>query len=126
MSSGGYQVKNKFFDEEEYNPVEGYSTNTRNAVIPSGSSIVRGIYYMWNDMGFTGQGWMHDVQGGPTALYPDFQSNADVAQYVANIGNLDAVFSYWASHYNLEGWNNFYTAVGYDSGCMDVDQSSSN
>ena len=26
--------------------------------------------------------------------------------------------------YSMEGWNNFYTAVGVDSGCMDVDHSS--
>ena len=79
MSSGGTYISNKFKDGEEYDPVEGYSVNTRDANIPSGASIVRGIYYMWNDRGFTGQGWMHDIEGGPTNIYPGFTSDDDVA-----------------------------------------------
>lgn len=124
VSSGGTYISNKFKDGEEYDPVEGYSVNTRDVTIPSGASIVRGIYYMWNDGGFTGQGWMYSVEGGPTNMYQGFTSDDDVAAYVSDIGNLDAVFSYWAQHYTLEGWDNFYTAVGVDSGCMDVDHSS--
>lgn len=124
MSSGGTYISNKFKDGEEYDPVEGYSVNTRNVPIPSGASIVHGIYYMWDDGGFTGKGWMHNIEGGPTNMYPDFQSDTDVADYVANKGDLDAVFSYWAQHYTLQGWDNFYNAVGVDSGCMDVDNSS--
>lgn len=123
MSSGGTYISNKFKDGEEYDPVEGYSVNTRDVIIPSGASIVRGIYYMWNDEGFTGKGWMYSTYGGPTNMYPDFHSDAEVAAYVSDIGNLDAVFSYWAQHYTLEGWDNFYNAVGVDSGCMDVDHS---
>lgn len=124
MSSGGTYVGNKFKNGEEYDPVEGYSVNTRDVTIPSGASIVRGIYYMWNDEGFTGKGWMHDIEGGPTNMYPDFDSDADVAAYVSTIGNLNEVFSYWAQHYTLEGWDKFYNAVGVGSGCMDVDHSS--
>ena len=56
-------------------------------------------------------------------MYPDFKSDDDVANYVAENGNLDAVFRHWAQHYNLIGWNNFYVAVGVNSGCMDVDNS---
>ena len=56
-------------------------------------------------------------------MYSDFHSDTDVANYVATHGDLDDVFSYWAQHYTLEGWDNFYTAVGVDSGCMDVDHS---
>ena len=105
---------------EIYSEVAAFST--RNTSIPSGASIVRGIYYMWNESGFTGNGWMHDVDGGPTNVY-GFTSDDEVAAYVAEKGNLDAVFSYWAQHYTLEGWDNFYTKVGVDSGCMDVDHS---
>lgn len=105
---------------EIYSEVAAFST--RNTTIPSGASIVHGIYYKWNDDGFTGRGWMHDVKGGPTNMYPDFNSNDDVAAYVANKGNLDAVFSNWSENYTIEGWNNFYINVGYDSGCMDVHQ----
>lgn len=120
MSSGGTYISNKFKDGEEYDPVEGYSVNTREGTIPSGASIVQGIYYMWNDGGFTGKGWMHGINGGPTNIYPDFHSDEDVAEYVAANGNLDAVFSHWAQHYTLEGWDKFYDAVGVNSGCMDV------
>lgn len=123
MSSGGSYVNNKFAYDDQYTAVAAYSTNSRNVTIPSGASIVRGIYYMWNDEGFTGKGWMHEIEGGPTNMYPDFQSDADVAAYVAEHGNLDKVFSYWAGIYTLEGWDAFYTAVGVGSGCMDVDQS---
>ena len=70
------------------------------------------------------KGWMYNIIGGPTNIYPDFRSNDDVAKYVANNHNLNAVFNYWAQHYTLEGWDDFYTAVGVDSGCMDVDHSS--
>ncbi len=120
MSSGGTYISNKFKDGEEYDPVEGYSVNTRNVTIPSGASIVQGIYYMWNDGGFTGGGWKQEIKGGPTNIYPGFYSDNDVAEYVAANKNLDEVFRYWAQNYTLEGWNNFYNAVGVDSGCMDV------
>lgn len=123
MSSGGSYVNNKFAYDDQYTAVAAYSTNSRNVTIPSGASIVRGIYYMWNDGGFTGQGWMYEVPGGPTNMYPGFSSNDDVADYVATNQNLNDVFSHWAQHYTLEGWDNFYTAVRVDSGCMDVDQS---
>ena len=125
MSAGSNYVENKFQYEdgtELYSAVSARVTNTTNT-IPSGASIVRGIYYMWNDEGFTGKGWMYEINGGPTNIYPDFDSDNDVAQYVITNGNLDAVFSYWAQHYTLVGWDNFYNAVGVGSGCMDVDHS---
>lgn len=117
---GGYYVPNP----NQYTQVAAYSV-ARDSTIPSGASIVRGIYYMWNDEGFTRQGWMHDVKGSPTNLYPDFRSDEDVANYVAANGNLDDVFLYWSQNYTLEGWDNFYTTVGVNSGCMDVDQNQS-
>ena len=123
MSSGGFYVDNRFAESEAYSPVAAYSVSARDAAIPSGASIVRGIYYMWNDQGFISQGWMYNVEGGPTNTYPGFRSDDDVAVYVANEGNLDAVFSYWSQNYTLTGWDNFYTKVGVDSGCMDVDRS---
>lgn len=102
---------------EIYSEVAAFST--RDITIPSGASIVQGIYYMWNDDGFTGKGWMHDIAGGPTNVY-GFTSDDEVAVYVAREKNLDAVFSHWQKNYTLEGWDNFYDAVGVDSGCMDV------
>ena len=125
MSVDGRYVSNKYKDGTEYDPVEGFSISGRGSQIPSGASIVRGIYYMWDDQGFTGKGWMYNIEGGPTNMYPGFTSDADVANYVATNPNLDAVFSYWATNYNLIGWDNFYNAVGVTSGCMDVDQSQS-
>ena len=123
MSSGGSYVNNKFAYDDQYTAVAAYSTNSINTTIPSGASIVRGIYYMWNDEGFTGKGWMYTISGSPTNMYPDFHSNEDVANYVATNDNLDDVFSYWAQNYTLDGWDHFYTAVGVESGCMDVDHS---
>lgn len=105
---------------EIYSEVAAFST--RNTSIPSGASIVHGIYYMWNENGFTGNGWKYDIKGGPTNMYPDFGSNEDVAAYVANNGNLNDVFLHWSQNYDLTGWDNFYNAVGVNSGCMDVDQ----
>ena len=113
---GSYYVPNP----NQYTQVAAYSV-ARDSTIPSGASIVRGIYYMWNEFGFTGKGWMYGVTGGPTNMYEEFNSNDDVADYVAKQGNLDAVFLYWSQNYTLEGWDNFYTEVGVDSGCMDVD-----
>lgn len=112
---GGYYVPNP----NQYTQVAAYSVARANT-IPSGASIVHGIYYMWNDRGFTGQGWMYSVSGGPTNMYQDFKSDEDVASFVANNGNLNDVFSHWAQNYTLEGWDNFYDAVGVGSGCMDV------
>lgn len=106
----------------QYSAVAAYSVPDQNT-IPSGASIVHGIYYMWNESGFTGHGWKYEVTGGPTNMYPEFSSDDDVAEYVANNRNLNEVFSYWSQHYSLEGWDNFYRAVGVDSGCMDVDRS---
>lgn len=112
---GGYYVPNP----NQYTQVAAYSVARANT-IPSGASIVHGIYYMWNNQGFTGKGWMHNIDGGPTNMYPDFNSDEDVANYVVNNEDLNDVFSYWAQHYTLEGWDNFYDAVGVGSGCMDV------
>lgn len=114
---GGYYVPNP----NQYTQVAAYSVARENT-IPSGASIVHGIYYMWNNNGFTGQGWRYSVVGGPTNMYPNFHSDKDVADYVAEHENLDAVFSYWAQNYTLDGWDNFYMAVGADSGCMNVDK----
>ena len=66
---------------------------------------------------------MYEISGGPTNMYSDFSSNQDVAAYAAEKGNLDEVFKNWAQKYTLEGWDNFYDAVGVGSGCMDVDHS---
>ena len=110
MSSGTNYVNNRYAYDEEYSSVAAYSVRADNG-IPSGASIVRGIYYMWNDEGFTGNGWLQNIDGGPTNIYPEFHSDNDVATYVAEHGNLDEVFSYWATHYNLIGWDNFYNAV---------------
>lgn len=112
---GGYYVPNP----NQYTQVAAYSV-ARDNTIPSGASIVHGIYFMWNDGGFTGQGWRYSVDGGPTKMYPGFTCDEDVDKYVADGKNLNDVFAYWAQHYTLEGWNNFYNAVGVDSGCMDV------
>lgn len=122
MSSGSYYVNNRYAYDEEYSSVAAYSVSARNG-IPSGASIVRGIYYKWDDRGFSGQGWMYEILGSPTNMYPEFNSNDEVAEYVTSTGNLDAVFFHWAQHYTLQGWDNFYNAVGIDSGCMDVDHS---
>lgn len=103
---------------EIYSEVAAFST--QDPTIPSGASIVHGIYYKWDDGGFTGQGWMYDVKGGPTNIYPSFSSDADVADYVASNKNLDAVFSYWSQNYDMAGWDNFYTAVRDKLSCMDV------
>ena len=107
----------------EYSPVQAFSYGRNGTSIPSGASIVRGIYYMWDGGGFTGKGWMYGVDGGPTNIYPGFTSDEDVAAHVAANGDLDAVFSNWAQKYTLEGSDNFYNAVGVNSGCMDVDHS---
>lgn len=112
---GGYYVPNP----NQYTQVAAYSV-ARDNTIPSGVSIVQGIYYMWNDSGFTGQGWMYDVKGGPTNMYEEFKSNDDVAAYVANGNNLNEVFEHWSNVYTLDGWDAFYNKVGKDSGCMDV------
>lgn len=122
MTGRSMYIRNRYAGEE-YSTVSAYSIGSKEGGIPSGASIVRGIYYMWDDGGFTGQGWMQEIEGGPTNIYPGFNTDQDVAEYVANKGNLDAVFSYWAQNYTLQGWDKFYNAVGVNSGCMDVDHS---
>lgn len=114
----------KYVKNPEYITLEGRTVDTRDGTIPSGASIVRGIYYKWDDQGFTGNGWLQNVTGGPTNMYPGFNSDDDVASYVLSNGNLNAVFENWAKNYDLTGWDNFYNAVGVDSGCMDVDHGS--
>lgn len=112
-------------------PYEAVSANAISSMadIPSGASIVRGIYYMWNEDGFTGQGWMSGIEGSPTNIYPGFATVPEdereqaVANYLATNQNLNAVFGYWSQNYTLEGWDKFYMAVGAGSGCMDVDHS---
>ena len=120
MSFGSNYVSAPY-GAQTYSTVAAYAVDGTNT-IPSGATVVHGIYYMWSDQGFTGKGWMYEVGGGPTNMYPDFKSNDDVATYVATNGNLDAVFYNWSLNYTIEGWDAFYKTVGADSGCMDVDQ----
>lgn len=110
---GSYYVPNP----NQYTQVAAYSV-ARDSTIPSNASIVLGNYYMWNDYGFTGNGWMYDIVGGPTNMYGDFSSNDDVADYVTSKGNLNEVFEHWSAVYTVEGWHAFNIAVG--TGCMDV------
>ncbi len=110
---GGYYVPNP----NQYTQVAAYSV-ARDNTIPSGASIIQGIYYMWNDEGFTGQGWMCNVEGGPTNMYFGFNSDDEVAAYLAANKNLNEVFDHWSTVYDKYGWDAFYDAVGI--GCMDV------
>lgn len=116
MAQGSNYVRNP--NKESYTDVSAYGIATY-AGIPSGATVVQGIYYMWDDAGFTGKGWMCEVEGGPTQIY-GFKSNDDVREYLTTYPNLDEVFRFWSGKYDMEGWNNFYNAVGADSGCMDV------
>lgn len=123
MSSGGFYVDNKFAESEAYSPVAAYSVSARDVPIPSGASIVHGIYYMWNDEGFIGQSWYTGIEGGPTYEFNNRQyanNDSAFAEYAATVPNLNAVFTEWAENYTLDGWDAFYNAVGKDSGCMNV------
>ena len=124
MANGTNYVKNP----NQYDGVGGYSISTSTNSIPSGSTVVRSIYYMWNDNGFIGNGWKTNIKGSPLQMYfedgqfsgsgNDWEDWAE--EYISQFGNLNAVFSYWSQHYTLADWDNFYMAVGVDSGCMDV------
>ena len=127
MPNGGSYVKNPGYDPneiEQYSTVQAYTISGNSGTIPSGASIVQGIYYMWNDQGFTGNGWMRDVSGGPTNMYPYFKSDDDVEKHIEDYGDLNAVFAHWAGIYDKEGWHNFYMAVySGNPDCLDVVQS---
>lgn len=122
MAMGTNYVRNREYEQErvQYQSLMASATSNSSNVISSGATIVEGIYYMWNENGFTGKGWMYDLEGSPTNKYSDFKNDEDVAEYVENTGNLDAVFSSWSMNYTLDDWHRFYTAVGVNSGCMDV------
>ena len=50
MPNGGSYVKNPGYDPneiEQYSTVQAYTISGNSRTIPSGASIVRGIYYMW-------------------------------------------------------------------------------
>lgn len=106
-----------FVYHPDYSPVQAFA-NTRDITISSGTTVVEGIYYSWDNEGFTSSGWLYNVKGGPTNMYPDFRSNEDVANYVATTGSLDDVFNHWSTVYDKVGWNAFYSAVNYN--CWDV------
>lgn len=126
MASGINYVKNP-----EYDRVSGYSVSTNDVTIPSGTTIVRGIYYMWNENGFHSNGWMTDIEGSPLNMYfsdglytgtgSNWEDWAD--EYITKFGNLNAVFDHWSQNFDIQDWDSFYTAVGANSGCMDVDHS---
>ena len=126
MASGINYAKNP-----EYDGVSAYSVSTNDVTIPSGTTIIRGIYYMWNEIGFQSQGWMTNIPGSPLYMY--FKDGKYVGngsewedwaeEYLTANGNLNAVFEYWSLNYTINDWDNFYNAVGADSGCMDVDYS---
>ena len=109
-----------FVYHPEYSPVQAFS-NRRDISIPSGTTIVQGIYYSWDSSGFTGRGWHEELSGSPIAIFDFVDAGySSVEDYVAGVGHLNDVFAYWSQHYDLDDWDAFYNAVGTDSGCMDV------
>lgn len=89
--------------KENYEPVEGRTVNSRETIIPSDAYQVGGIYYEWNDEGFTGKSFFTDIINGPTNSY-GFNSDADVIDYLNSLPegqrNLNAVFLNWQNFIN--------------------------
>lgn len=99
MASGTNRVSVpvKAYDDD---PVYGVAVQNNGTTIPSGSYIVGGRYYEWNDEGFTGKTFFTGIPG-PTRNY-NFSSDTDVIDYLNKLPegsrNLNAVFEAWQRH----------------------------
>lgn len=113
MSSGGNYVS------APYSAVAAYSVDGTNT-IPSGATIVQGVYYMWDEQGFISTGWHADMFGSPINSGLGNVSNDEVLAYIAdpNRGNgtLDPIFANWNP--DMNAWDVFYNAVPL--GCKTV------
>ena len=98
--------------------------------IPSGATVVDGFYFIWDDGGFTGNGWLTNVQGGPTQIFFGANNDQAVEEYLnaqqeaTGSANLNAVFSNWQlpGNYTDAGVNAFLSAVGgLGGGCATVE-----
>lgn len=94
------QGTNRVFipEKEGYQTVYGKAVNSRDTIIPSGANQVGGLYYEWDDSGFTGMGFFTNIENGPTANF-GFTSDEDVLNYLNSQSegqkNLNAVFRAW-------------------------------
>ena len=102
-----------------YSPVEANSAPA-NRAIPSGSTAVNGVYFLWNEKGFTGTGWF--LTPGSPLWDSGLTTVAAVDDYLSTNDNLNEVFSAWnPSFYEFMDWAENFREDGKGAGCADFD-----
>lgn len=101
-----------------YSPVAANAIGTSRA-IPSGSTVVNGAYFSWNENGFTGTGW-YITDGSPLDSAGITEENID--DYLAQNENLNSVFASWSPTFDgFMNWADNFREGGAGYGCADFD-----
>lgn len=87
--------------------------------IPSGSTVVNGAYFSWNENGFVGTGW-YITDGSP--LKNAGITDDTIGEYLENNGNLNQVFADWHPSFDeFMNWADNFREGGPGTGCADFD-----
>lgn len=101
-----------------YSPVEANSAPA-NRAIPSGATAVNGVYFSWNEKGFTGSGW-YITDGSPLASAGITEQSID--DYLAENENLNSVFASWSPTFEgFLNWADNFREDGPGAGCAYFD-----
>lgn len=105
-----------------YEPVDANAISTYDATIPSDATLVQGVYFAWNENGFTGQTWLLDAEILSHPLkdntHQQLNSEEDIATWFETHTDLNDIFSSW--HPNFEqyfAFESLFVAGGPAAGC---------
>lgn len=120
MIESGGSYKSTPVDSEAYVSIAAYKVNARDAV-PSGATVINGVYFIWNNSGFTGHSFYTNIPYGPTASY-GFKSDQAVIDYITANINLDDVFASWNPTFDeFMYFADLFRTGGEAYGCADFD-----
>lgn len=87
--------------------------------VPSGSTVVNGAYFSWNESGFVGVSWFI-TPGSPLDSAGITEESID--QYLTDNGDLNDVFSSWNPSFDgFMSWADNFRDGATGAGCADFD-----
>ena len=102
-----------------YSPVEANSAPA-NRAIPSGSTVVNGAYFSWDEDGFSGTGW-YITPGSPLSDY-GLTTEEAIHEYLSSYTNLNEVFSAWSPSFDeFMNWADNFRNGNKGEGCANFD-----
>lgn len=105
-----------------YEPVDANAISTYDATIPSDATLVDGVYFAWNENGFTGKTWLLDenIPSHPLKdnTYQQLNSEEEIAAWFESHADLNDIFSAWNPDFDpYYAFESLFAANGPAAGC---------